>query len=446
MRRDAPALPEAPAETQSPPLAPTSRMTARFDAALTRAGFSGAFGRDLLLGVFVALVSVALLYSVVVLARAEETPFAPAAVAVLVALTVVQSLTLCLRRRVPLLCLSIVVAAQIGMTLLLPADATFQGLAPFIAAYTCGTALSLKRFIRVLVTIALVFGVCGAVFALPPLASLAPPALVTDPVIAGLSQVVSAVLVFGVAGLVGNDVSMRRRYVHQERIRLVERERERVNGALRAERTRMARELHDIAAHHLSGMVVQAGAAEKLADRDAPALAPTIGWIRRQGKETLENLRMVVGALRDPGEYPDGGRGEAAGESDAPVPGVAVLDRLVETERELGVEVSLKRSGPDLELPPVADVMFYRVAQEALANARDHAWGAPVRVELARGEREVELRVDNDPGAEREEGAKASRGLGLIGMRERADLVGATLETGPTETGGWSVRLVLPLR
>ncbi len=193
-------------------------------------------------------------------------------------------------------------------------------------------------------------------------------------------------------------------------------------------------------------MVVQAGAAEKLADRDAPALAPTLGWIRRQGKETLENLRMVVGALRDPGEFPGGGRGEVAGESDAPVPGMAVLDRLVETERELGVEVVLERTGPDLELPPVADVMFYRVAQEALANARDHAWGAPVRVELARGEREVELRVDNDPGVEREERAKASRGLGLIGMRERADLVGATLETGTTETGGWSVRLVLPLR
>ncbi|MFE0267695.1 sensor histidine kinase [Nocardiopsis alba] len=446
MRRDAPALPETIDAGQSPPLGPTSRLSSWIDAALTRAGFRGAFGRDLLLGVFVALVSIALLYSFVVFARVEETPFAPTSVSTLVALTIVQSLALCLRRRAPLLCLAIVVAAQIGMTLLLPADASAQGPAPFIAAYTCGTLLPLKRLVRALVTITVLFGVCGAVFALPPFASLAPPALVTDPAMAGISQVVTAVLVFGVAGLIGNDVSMRRRYVHQERIRLVERERERVHGALRAERTRMARELHDIAAHHLSGMVVQAGAAEKLADRDAPELAPTIGWIRRQGKETLENLRMVVGALRDPGEYPGGGRGEAAGESDAPVPGVAVLDRLVETERELGVEVSLERSGPDLELPPVADVMFYRVAQEALANARDHAWGAPVRVELARGEREVVLRVDNDPGVEREERAKASRGLGLIGMRERADLVGATLETGPTETGGWSVRLVLPLR
>ncbi|GAA1467620.1 hypothetical protein GCM10009603_56580 [Nocardiopsis exhalans] len=421
----------------------------RFDAGLTRVGLRGPFSRDLLLGVFVALVSASLFYSVVVLARAEGTPLAPTEAAVLAALVVAQSMALCVRRRNPLLCLSLVVAAQVGIIALLPADTAFQSLASFFVAYTCGTVLTLRRLTWVLVAVALVLGAFGAVFALPPFVPSAPPVPVTDPLMAGIGQVMSAALTFGVLGFVGNDVAVRRRFAQRERARAIEEERERTRGAVRAERTRMARELHDIAAHHLSGMVVQAGAAEKLAGRDAPAVAPTIEWIRLQGKETLENLRMVVGALREPGEYPDGSRGASGEESradGAPVPGLEVLDRLVAGERALGREVTLERTGGGQPLPPVADVMFYRVAQEALANARDHAWGARVRVRLDYGESEVVLRVDNDPGAEREGASEASRGLGLIGMRERADLVGAVLETGPTDSGGWSVRLTLPLR
>ncbi|WP_017611071.1 sensor histidine kinase [Nocardiopsis xinjiangensis] len=424
---------------------PVLRPLVLLDQGLTRLGLHGPFGRDLLLGVFVTLGSLALLSAIVVLARAEGGPFTPNAVAALTVLTVVQSVVVCVRRSAPLLCLSAVVATQVALITLLPPDAAFQGLASFFVAYTCGTVLPLRQLIPVFVTVAAVLGLFGFVFASPP---FAPPSSLTGvsaPVLAGTGRALSSVLTFGVPALVGNDVAMRRRYTQLERLRVIEAEKERTERAIRDERTRVARELHDVAAHHLSGMVVQAGAAEKLAGRDSPAVAETISWIRVQGKETLENMRLVVGALREAGEQP---RGEAEGEPSAdgaPVPGIAVLDRLVAGERAQGSEVTLERTGTAHELPPAADVTFYRVTQEALANARDHAWGARVHVELHHRESETVLQVDNGPGSERDESPKGSRGLGLLGMKERADLIGAELETGTTDSGGWRVRLALPV-
>ncbi|MEU0236509.1 histidine kinase [Nocardiopsis sp. NPDC006198] len=440
--------PEGADDERYPPGGPAPRPLALFDAALTRVGLRGPLSRDLLLGAFIALASAPMLLSVVVLARAEGVPFSPTAVAVLAALTVAQSLVLGVRRRSPLLCLFLVVATQVGVFALLPGDVAYQGLAPYVAAYTCGTVLPLRRLSWILVAVAAVMGVSGFVFALPPFASLSPPARVPDPVVAGTARLLSAAISFGLAGFVGNSVAVRRRFARLERLRVIEAEQERTNRAIRAERALMARELHDIAAHHLSGMVVQAGAAEKLAARDAPAIAETIGWIRIQGRETLESLRMVVGALREPGAHPheSPGAGSDGSRADgAPVPGVAVLDRLVAGARAQGCEVVLERTGSTCRLPPVADVTFYRVAQEALANARDHAWGAPVRVVLDHRGSEVVLRVDNDPGVEREGSPKGLRGLGLVGMKERADLIGAVLEAGPTDSGGWRVRLTLPI-
>lgn len=422
----------------SGPLAP-------LDKALTRLGFRGPFSRDLLLSVFVTLTSLAMLFSVVGLAQAEGAPFTPTAVAVLTVLTTAQSMVVCVRRTTPLLCLSAVVAAQVAIIALLPADLAFQGMAAFFVAYTCGALLPLRQLLRVIVTVTAVLGLFGVLFALPPLASLSPPAQVPGPLLAGLGRALSSLIAFGVLGLIGNDIAVRRRFARLERLRAVEMEKERTERAIRDERTRMARELHDVAAHHLSGMVVQAGAAEKLVGRDAPAVAETIGWIRVQGKETLENMRLVVGALRGAGEQPCGEDGSTSSSDGSPVPGVTELDRLVAGERAQGSEVTLERTGTAHELPPAADVTFYRVAQEALANARDHAWGAWVRVELHHRASEVVLQVDNGPGSEREESPTGIRGSGLLGMKERADLIGAELETGPTDSGGWRVRLTLSL-
>ncbi|MBB4929505.1 signal transduction histidine kinase [Lipingzhangella halophila] len=423
---------------------PSTRLLLPLDTGLTRLGIRGPFRRDLALGVFVALVSLGILVSLQTVAWSVGMEFAPTSLAVLAVLTCAQSLVLCVRRSRPLLCLSAVVAAQVGILALLPADVAFQGLASFFAAYTCGAVLSLRRLLWVMAAVVALLGVCGVVFALPPFTALSPPVEVGDPLIAGIGRALSAVFSYGVVGFIGSDVATRRRFARLERLREAEAQRERTNSAIRAERTRMARELHDIAAHHLSGMVVQAGAAEQLIGRDDRAAAEMTAWVRSQGKETLDSLRMVVGTLREPGEHPPGTSEADEGEAEgAPVPGIAVLDRLVAGERALGSEVTLERTGGAYDLPPVADVTFYRVAQEALANARDHAWGARVRVELDYRESEVVLQVENEPGVERAESPADSRGMGLAGMKERAELIGAVLEAGLTDSGGWRVRLTL---
>jgi signal transduction histidine kinase len=211
----------------------------------------------------------------------------------------------------------------------------------------------------------------------------------------------------------------------------------------------MARELHDIAAHHLSGMVVQTAVVERLIDRDPRAAKEAAAWIRAQGKETLHNLRLVVGALREP-EAGAGADPDVLEDGGAPVPGLAVLDRLVRTARELGTPVDLVQEGVRQELPPIADVTFYRVAQEALSNAREHAPGAPARVLLRYCKSEVSLDVENEASPTPDHaGAGPSpdghRGFGLAGMRERAQMIGATFDAGPAPSGGWRVTLRLPL-
>ena len=176
-----------------------------------------------------------------------------------------------------------------------------------------------------------------------------------------------------------------------------------------------------------------------------------VAHARSQGKATLDSLRMMVGTLREPGESPQGMGGENGGGAgsaraapgDSPAPGLSALDRLVEGERASGAAVEVIRTGHAYDLPPVADATFYRVAQEALTNVRDHAPGARLWMRLGYSPSAVALEVENGPGAERAEPSKPFRGMGLIGMRERAELIGAVLETGATDSGGWRVRITL---
>jgi signal transduction histidine kinase len=442
----------------------------RLDEWLDRLGLRSDPARDGLLAVAVALVSIVLLWTVVGLtADAEGIRLTPAVVAAFTAVVGAQSLLLWMRRRAPVLCLVAVALAQVLIVAMLPAHATVQGLAPFIAAYTCGTLLSARALAWTTAGVVVGHGVVGglatgSLFDPAVLSEDAPATLPAGPagtVVLFGGLLVSALVVYGSSALVGASVATRRRYIDLVRVRAaeaVERQRERAEGAVMAERARMARELHDIAAHHLSGMVVQAGAAERLIGRDDRAAREATAWVRAQGRETLHSLRQVVGALREPGEEPaPTGDGLAhtgdPGSRGAPVPGAAALDRLVRTERDLGATVELVREGGAYDLPPVADVTVYRVAREALSNAREHAPGAPVRVVLDYEETRVVLRVENGPGAGDGDGSgaadggatRAPRGLGLLGMRERAQLVRAELTAGPTGGGGWLVRLDLPV-
>ncbi|PZR53408.1 two-component sensor histidine kinase [Xylanimonas oleitrophica] len=398
----------------------------RVDALLTRLGVVGVPARDAVLAAVVAVLTlVTLALTLDELAALEGIVVQhPSAV---VALCTVQAAAIALRRTRPLLALGVVVALQVALVAAAPADFSVRGLAPLVVGYTLGTLMPVRRALAVTGAAAVLEA--AAAVAVAPAGSPSLPQL-------ALLGLATAAISYPGAALVGVWTATRRRYLDLVRLRAAEAVRaqhDAARAAVVAERGRMARELHDVAAHHLSGMVVQAAAVERLVDQDPDAARAGAAWIRSQGKETLDNLRQVVGLLR---EGDDG---------TAPVPGTADLDGLVTDARTLGDDVVLRRSGPAPQLGPLADAALYRVTQEALANARQHAPGAPVRVGLSTGGTDVVLEVVNDPSpAPPTDDGRNRTGAGLVGMRERATLVGGTLDAGPTPAGGWAVRLTVP--
>lgn len=433
------------------------RLAARADDRLTALGLRTPFQRDGALALVVFLITGVLL--AVLFADPGLTGglgLDPSDATAVIVVLLAQALMLGVRRVSPVLCLWSMTLLQVVLLAVVPGGGTIRGVAPFVAAYTCGALLPARRATRAVVGVAVLESVALAVASLTGLA--AAPSLASGELASGsmgaavIGQLLSSLFTYAVAAVVGAYVMTRRRYVDLLRVRAaeaVQAQQARTEAAIRAERSRMARELHDIAAHHLSGMVVQAAVVERLIDRDPGAAKEAAAWVRGQGKETLHNLRLVVGALREPEsrEVGDGGS-DVSGGGGAPVPGLAELDRLVGTARDLGTPVDLVREGRWRELPPIADVTFYRVAQEALSNAREHAPHAPVRVALRHGESEVSIEVVNHAGPEARGGVGARpdghRGFGLIGMEERAQMLGARFDFGPTDSGGWRVAMILP--
>ncbi|OUD95166.1 Sensor histidine kinase LiaS [Clavibacter michiganensis subsp. michiganensis] len=264
--------------------------------------------------------------------------------------------------------------------------------------------------------------------------------LSVDTVIAAASILVSGLLIAAAGAAVGSWVALRRRHDRDVLARAAESLEHQATlsrAAVAAERTRMARELHDVAAHHLTALVVQAGAAERLVDLDPERAKDSLRGIRRQGRETLDALRSIVGILRQ------GSDGEGGGEAGtAPVPGLADLPGLVAAARTSGTEVQERTTGEAPALAPLADVTAYRTVQESLANARRHAPGSAVTLTTASGPARIALTIENAlPAA----APATAPGYGLVGMRERAALVGGRLEAGPTGSGTWRVRLELPV-
>lgn len=216
---------------------------------------------------------------------------------------------------------------------------------------------------------------------------------------------------------------------------------EQAMAAVLAERTRIARELHDIVAHSVSTMVVQAGAAEQVVGEDPELARRALAAIRSTGADALGEMRRVVAMLRDD----EAGVGGAVADL-APQPGLDGLPALVAASRAAGLDVTLEVRGVPQPLPAGLELTGYRVVQEALTNARRHAGTASVRVLVEHDRAELRLEVaDDGPG-----GAVATRprapgqGHGLVGMRERVAMYGGRVEAGPAAGGGFVVRVVLP--
>ena len=209
---------------------------------------------------------------------------------------------------------------------------------------------------------------------------------------------------------------------------------ERAEAAVASERARIARELHDIIAHNVSVMVVQAEAADEMLQRNKPerARAP-VRTIEETGRMALSDMRRMLGMLRD---------GEAR-PAFTPQPGIANLELLLANVHESGLPVELKVEGEPEPLPPGIDLSAFRIVQEALTNALKHAGPARAHVLVRFTPEALELEVEDD-GTGAAGGTEG--GNGLIGMRERVALFGGELEAGPRMQGGFRVRARLPLR
>jgi signal transduction histidine kinase len=210
---------------------------------------------------------------------------------------------------------------------------------------------------------------------------------------------------------------------------------ERARRAVLEERARIARELHDVVAHHMSLMAVRAESAPHRLGELPDAVRAEFGWLSESAREALTDMRRLLGVLRS--DQPA---------ARAPQPGLPDLPGLIATARQAGMAVELlPLSVPD-QVPPSAGVCAYRIIQEALSNAGRHATGAPVTVSVRRDADAVTLRVANGPQTSAQPHANGQRpGHGLAGMRERAELLGGSLSAGPAPDGGFVVAAVLPL-
>ncbi|WP_083501919.1 sensor histidine kinase [Sphaerimonospora mesophila] len=202
--------------------------------------------------------------------------------------------------------------------------------------------------------------------------------------------------------------------------------------AVAEERARIARELHDVIGHDVSVIALQADAAEAAIEK-APQLAKApIAAIRESAGEALSEMRRVLGALRQDGDE----------HGPHPQPGVQDLTRLVDRARASGMQVDMVVSGTPRPTPSSVQLAAYRLGQEALTNARKHAPGAPVLLEVLWGKETLRLRVtDSGPGPV----PQAHTGYGLIGIRERTRLLGGDLRTGQAPGGGFELMAELPL-
>ncbi|MFE1027245.1 sensor histidine kinase [Streptomyces sp. NPDC058818] len=287
---------------------------------------------------------------------------------------------------------------------------------------------------------ALAMGLCAA-----PVAQLRWP--MEDAGIGGnIAVTVFQAVPFALAWVLGDSIRTRRAYFAQleERAARLEKEREaQAKVAVAAERARIARELHDVVAHNVSVMVVQADGAAYVLDAAPDQAKKALETISSTGRQALAEMRRLLGVLRT-GEH------QEAGEY-VPQPDVQQIEDLVEECRSSGLPVDFKVEGTPRRLPSGLELTAYRIVQEALTNTRKHGGpNAGASVRLVYFDDGLGLLIEDDgKGAPHElyqEGGFDGQGHGLIGMRERVGMVGGTLDAGPRQGGGFRISVLLPLK
>lgn len=268
-----------------------------------------------------------------------------------------------------------------------------------------------------------------------------------DASVAGnVAVVVFQTVPFALAWVLGDSIRTRRAYYAQleERAARLEKEREaQAKVAVAAERARIARELHDVVAHNVSVMVVQADGAAYVLDAAPDQAKKALETISSTGRQALAEMRRLLGVLRT-GEHQEGGEY-------VPQPDVRQIEDLVEQCRSSGLPVDFKVEGTPRPLPSGVELTAYRIVQEALTNTRKHGGpNAGASVRLVYFDDGLGLLIEDDgkgaPHELYEEGGVDGQGHGLIGMRERVGMVGGTLDAGPRPGGGFRISALLPLK
>jgi signal transduction histidine kinase len=266
------------------------------------------------------------------------------------------------------------------------------------------------------------FAIGAAAVALPTLVAVA----ITGEPQGGVSfTVITITVMLFVRRVVGD---------RERRAQMAERERDLVaREAVVEERARIARELHDVIAHHVSMMVVQAGAERRVLDGANAPTREVLQTIEQVGRNALTEMRRLLGMLRAGDE-----------ESLMPQPGLRDVPTLVAQLREAGLPVELSVDGERRELPVGIELSAYRIVQEALTNALKHAGDAHASVHVLYRADSLEIEIVDDGGGV--PAPVSGGGHGLVGMRERVALYGGRLDAGRRPSGGFAVRVLLPTR
>ncbi|MER8068449.1 sensor histidine kinase [Streptomyces sp. NPDC094034] len=353
-----------------------------------------------------------------------------------IALVVLLSLSVALRRRAPEKVLLLVLGlglAQLALDVR-PNPADFAMLVIIYTVVAQGRSRWASR-------VALIGGLLAA-----PAAQARWPDGTADGFLGVVFVAIVISVPFVLAWVLGDSVRTRRAYLDQleERATRLEKEREaQAKVAVAAERARIARELHDVVAHNVSVMVVQADGAAYVLDAAPDQAKQALETISSTGRQALAEMRRLLGVLRT-------GDAKESGEY-VPQPDVGQIEELVENVRGAGLTVDFRIEGTPRPLPSGVELTAYRIVQEALTNSRKHGGpdvGASVR--LVYFDDGLGLLVEDDGrGAAHElyeDGGADGRGHGLIGMRERVGMVGGTLDAGPRPGGGFRISALLPLK
>jgi signal transduction histidine kinase len=352
------------------------------------------------------------------LVRTWVQPESPRAAVTCLAL--LASLPLLLRHRYPMAAPLTALAGCVGLSLVVP-GAIWEQLQFFFCALLCAWVMGSENP-RGRAVAGLAAGLAVAVVT-----------VATDPVHSGVGDYVFGVTIMAAAWTGGVLFGVRARQAAAAEQRAAEQERRAIE-AVAAERSRIARELHDVIAHTVSVMVVQAGAAQQVLAPGNEQVQEALQAIRDSGKGALGELRRMLGLLRD----------DEPGSPPAPQPSLADVDQLVAQVAAAGADIELTKSGIARPLSSSLDQASYRILQEALTNTLKHAGAARATVGICWEPGALVLSVTDDGGPGSGLDASLGAGRGIVGMRERAQLYGGELSAGPRPEGGFAVTARLP--